>query len=60
MKKLTTEDVIYKALDLVEFDISNENIRKFLTVLRDNGKWDVSQADIDRIYKMLTNNRKEQ
>ena len=50
----TTQDVIDMASELYDDKgFTRENIRIFLTVLRDNGKWDAPCDTIERVYDMV-------
>lgn len=50
----TTQDVIDMASELYDDKgFTRENIRIFLTVLRDNGKWDAPGDTLERVYDMI-------
>ena len=53
-KIFTTQDVIDMASELYDDKgFTRENIRTFLKVLMDNGKWDASGDTFERVYDMI-------
>lgn len=55
MKEIfTTQDVIDMASELYDDNgFTRENIRTFLKVLVDNGKWDAPGDTFERVYDMI-------
>lgn len=54
MRKFTTQDCIDMASKLYdENGFTRENIRGFLTALRENGHWEATAEDLDRVYDLV-------
>ena len=53
-EKFTTQDVIDMASELFdEKGFTRANIRIFLTVLRDNAKWEASPDTLERVFDLI-------
>ena len=53
-EKFTTQDVIDMASKLYDDEgFTRENIRIFLKVLMDNGKWDAPGDTLERVYDLI-------